>query len=149
MKKSFAVAAVIVFCLFLSADSFAARGARMGGGWGPGGQYNRVYNPATVETLTGVVEKVELVSPMKGMSKGVHLVLKTQAGTVPVHLGPAWFINNQEVKVSAGDTVEVKGSRVSFDGKPAIIAAEVTKGDQTMKLRDSDGVPVWAAWRRR
>jgi len=38
--------------------------------------------------------------------------------------------------------------RVAFDGKPAIIAAEVKKGDSTLVLRDSAGIPPWAGWRR-
>jgi hypothetical protein len=45
--------------------------------------------------------------------------------------------------------VEVKGSRVTFEGKPAIIAAEVKKGDEVLKLRDENGFPMWSGWRRR
>jgi hypothetical protein len=44
--------------------------------------------------------------------------------------------------------VEVKGSRVTFAGNPAIIAAEVKKGDALLKLRDENGIPAWAGWRR-
>jgi hypothetical protein len=45
--------------------------------------------------------------------------------------------------------VEVTGSRVTFRNKSAIIAAEVKKGDEVLRLRDSNGIPVWAGWRRR
>jgi hypothetical protein len=45
--------------------------------------------------------------------------------------------------------IEVRGSRVTFEGKPALIAAEVMKGDGTLRLRDQDGYPAWAGWRRR
>jgi hypothetical protein len=44
--------------------------------------------------------------------------------------------------------VEVKGSRVTIAGKPVVIAAEVKKGDETLKLRDDNGIPAWAGWRR-
>jgi hypothetical protein len=44
--------------------------------------------------------------------------------------------------------VEIKGSQVTVSGKPAIIAGEVKKGDETLKLRDESGVPVWSGWRR-
>ena len=77
------------------------------------------------------------------------VTIKTAAGEMDVHLGPAWYIENQEMVVTAGDKVEVKGSKVDIGGKPAIIAAELTKGDETMVLRDGAGVPVWAGWRRR
>lgn len=45
--------------------------------------------------------------------------------------------------------MEVTGSRVTFDGKPAIIAAEVKKGGETLKLRDEKGRPVWSGWMMR
>jgi len=53
-----------------------------------------------------------------------------------------------DTKIEKGDKIEVKGSRVTFAGKPAIIAAEVKKGDNTVILRDSAGIPAWAGWRR-
>jgi hypothetical protein len=43
----------------------------------------------------------------------------------------------------------MKGSRITFGVKPAIIAAEVKKGDEVLKLRDDSGFPVWSGWRRR
>ena len=46
------------------------------------------------------------------------------------------------------DRVEVKGSRITFQGKPAIIAAEITKDGQTLTLRDASGMPVWRGWRK-
>jgi hypothetical protein len=52
------------------------------------------------------------------------------------------------VKIEPKDKVEVTGSRITFDGKPAIIAAEVKKGDEALKLRDDNGFPVWSGWRR-
>jgi len=83
------------------------------------------------------------------MSAGVHMTLKTDKETISVQLGPSWYIENQDVKIEAKDKVEVKGSRITFDGKPAIIAAEVKKGDEVLKLRDDNGFPLWSGWRRR
>ena len=108
-----------------------------------------VYDPKTVETISGVVEKVEKITPMKGMSYGVHVVVKTEKETIDVHLGPGWYIENQDVKLMPGDKVEVTGSRITFQDKPAIIAADVKKGDEILKLRDENGFPAWAGWRRR
>ena len=39
--------------------------------------------------------------------------------------------------------MEIKGSRISIQGQPTIIAAEVKKGDQMLKLRDDKGIPLW------
>lgn len=114
-----------------------------------GSAYQRLYNPATAETISGTVESVDKVVPMKGMYWGVHIILKTDKETVPVHLGPSWYIERLDMKILKGDTIEVKGSRITFEGKPAIIAGEIRKGDQTLSLRDANGIPVWAGWRRR
>jgi hypothetical protein len=86
---------------------------------------------------------------MKGMSGGVYMNVKTDKETVSVHLGPSWYLENQDVKIDTKDRVEVKGARTTFAGKPAMIAAEVKKGDEILKLRDDSGFPVWSGWRRR
>jgi hypothetical protein len=124
------------------------RGWRGSGGWGVGSQYNRMYNPATVENVSGVVESVDKITPMKGMNSGIHIMLKTDKETISIHVGPEWYIERQDVKLEKGDKIEVKGSRVTFSGKPAIIAAEVKKDDRTLVLRDGSGIPAWAGWRK-
>jgi hypothetical protein len=131
----------------VSTASFAAPRMGMGmGGWGMGTKYGRMYNPQTVETIAGEVVKVDKIRPMKGMSYGIHLVVKTESGETSVHLGHAWYIENQDMSVKTGDKV---GSKVDIGGKPAIIAAEVKKGEDTLVLRDDAGVPLWSGWRRR
>ena len=137
--------------LGLAATTLAQPGFQWRGsdGWGRGGPYDRLYDPKSVETVSGVVVKVEQVTPMSGMGQGVHVVLETDGATIPVHLGPVWYIERQETSIEPGDRLEVKGSRVSLEGKPAIIAAEVHKGDETLRLRNEAGVPMWAGWRRR
>jgi len=151
MKRTSMISLMIaVSLLFTLSTAFAGpwKGWRGSGGWGMGSQYNRMYNPATVETLSGVVGAVDKVMPMKGMNSGVHVILKTDKETISVHLGPEWYIERLDTKIEKGDKIEVKGSRVTFADKPAIIAAEVKKGDSTLVLRDSNGIPAWAGWRR-
>jgi hypothetical protein len=151
MKKLLIVlAAILIHSLVFSSEAPAQRGGmQRGGGWGPGSSYERLYNPQTVETISGVVVSVDKFTPIKGMSNGVHAAVKTDKETISVHLGPAWFLDNQDAKIRQGDRVEIKGSRITFEGKPAIIAAEVTKDGETLTLRDASGVPVWSGWRRR
>lgn len=143
---------VLMLSLLLLPEAFSAqRGMqwRGSGGWGPGGQYGRMYDPAAVETIRGEVVSVDRFTPMKGVGQGVHMTIQTATDTLSVHLGPAWYLENQDVKLEPKQTVEVKGSRIVFRDKPAIIAAEVHKGDEVLKLRDDSGYPVWAGWRRR
>jgi hypothetical protein len=53
------------------------------------------------------------------------------------------------LKIETKDKLETKGSMTTFDGKPTIIASEIKKGSEVLKLRDEDGYPFWAGWRRR
>ena len=135
---------LLLLALCTSGAVFAQRG-----GQGGGGPQGRFYDPKTVETVFGEVLGLDTFPGRRGMA-GVHANLKTDKGeTIPVHLGPAWYLDKQSVTLKQGDKVTVRGSRVTFDGKPALIAAEVTKQGQTLRLRDDDGVPVWAGGRRR
>lgn len=118
-------------------------------GWEQPSRSGRMFDEATVETVSGEIQAVHRIASMKGMSRGVHMTLKTEKGPVEVHLGPAWYIDQQEEGLSKGDKVEVEGSRVKIDGGDAIIAVEVRKGDALLKLRDEDGFPLWSGWRRR
>ena len=135
-----------ILSMSLAGASYAAPGMR-GGGWGMNSGYGRMFNPNTVETVSGEVMKVEKIMPMRGMSYGIHLTVKTDRGDISVHLGPAWYIDKQEPAIQVGDKVEVKGSRVTFQGNPAIIAQEVRMGDRVLMLRDDNGYPMWAGWR--
>lgn len=140
---------LVVSMFFTSSLALAAwKGYRGSGGWGMGSIYQRMYNPATVETLKGTVEAVDKVMPMKGMYYGIHLLSKTDKETVSVHLGPGWYIERLDTKIEKGDKIEVKGSRVTMMGKPVVIAAEVKKGDSVLMLRDENGIPLWSGWKR-
>lgn len=113
-------------------------------------RHGGVYDPQTVETVTGEVKNVQTLRGRRGGTQsGVHLVLKTASEEIPVHLGPSWYLDQQQFTVAAGDPIEVRGSRVTVHGKPAIIAAAVKKGDQRLELRDDHGVPAWRGARHR
>jgi hypothetical protein len=146
-----ALAALIVLGVWSGIDVHAQKGVmwRGGGGWGHGTPYGRMYNARTVETIHGVVVSLDSITPMKGMSYGVHAMLKTDKETIPVHLGPAWYVENQDVRIIPKDTLEVKGSRITLEGKPVVIAAEVRMGEDVLVLRDVNGFPAWSGWRRR
>ncbi|KPJ64321.1 MAG: DNA-binding protein [Syntrophobacter sp. DG_60] len=145
------IAVFAIFSLILATESFAQPGMKWkgSGGWGAGGSYGRMYNPKTVETISGEVVNVYTITPMTGMCYGVQLMVKTDKEVISVHLGPGWYIDNQDTKIEPKDKVEVRGSRITFKRQPVIIAAEVKKGDKILKLRDENGFPVWSGWRQR
>ncbi|OGR89628.1 MAG: hypothetical protein A2992_02225 [Elusimicrobia bacterium RIFCSPLOWO2_01_FULL_59_12] len=124
---------------------FQWRGSR---GWEPESAYCRLYDARRVVTLKGVVQRVEKVTPLKGMGEGIHLMLKTEAETIPVHLGPIWYVKKQPVQIQARDLIEVTGSRVPCDGKPVILAAHIQKGHEIVKFREVKGTPLWGGVER-
>jgi hypothetical protein len=133
-----------------SAETLAQRGMHWtgSGGWGPGTAYGRMYDPKTVTKVQGAVVVVDTFA-YGGMSRGVHLTLLTGRDTLQVHLGPQWFVSAQDTKLAVGDSVVVEGSRITFEGRPAVIAARITRGRDVLTLRHADGFPVWVGWRRR
>jgi hypothetical protein len=140
-KIRLAVVAASIMALTLAGSAWAQRGMRSGAGYG------RIYNPQTVETVSGQVVSVDTLS--RGSYRGVHLTVKTDKETIAVHLGPSWYLDQQKMAFSPKDSVEITGSRVTFDSKPTIIAAEVKKGGQSLRLRDANGIPLWAGQGRR
>lgn len=110
------------------------------------------YDASTEATVSGTVESIEQVTGRGGGGGrrgpgGTHLQLKTSAETLDVRLGPSAFLSEQKIAIAKGDTLEVVGSRVTIDGKPALIAKSVKKGDQVWTLRDSAGLPLWRGGR--
>jgi len=123
--------------------------------WAQGGgkknkqKYSRQYNMNTVETISGEVTEVVYNRSQKNPNMmGVHLMVKTGTETLPVHLGPVWYIEQQE-SFEKGDKVTITGSRITFNNAPAMIAAKVERGDMILRLRDQQGFPAWHAWRMR
>jgi hypothetical protein len=101
------------------------------------------YDAKTVETIGGKVLSVERTTPANRRGYWVDVMLQTEKEIIPVQLGPAWYIDKQTPRIEANDTISVTGSRVTMDGKPAVIAADVTRGNELLKLRDDHGIPVW------
>ncbi len=110
--------------------------------------YSRNYDVNTVETIEGEVVEVSYDPSQKNAAMmGVHVVVKTESETIPVHLGPVWYMNEQD-SLNTGDKIEVTGSRITYDSAPAIVAATVKKNEMTLRLRDQNGYPVWRGWRK-
>ena len=105
------------------------------------------YDPQTVMTVKGEVEDLGSYG-MTGwrVAPGMRtqgLALKTDEGSISVSLGPPWYVHKQNLSVNRGDTLEVTGSKVTRDDQTLILAREVKKEGQTLKVRDENGKPLW------
>ena len=101
------------------------------------------YDAKTVETIGGKVLSIEKTTPAKRRGYWIDLMLQTEKETIAVQLGPDWYIDKQTPRIEANDTITVIGSRVTIDGRSAIVAADITKGNELLKLRQDNGIPVW------
>jgi hypothetical protein len=119
------------------------------GGWGMLSPYSKMFDPRAVEIIKGEVLAIEKFIPLKGMSCGLQIMVRTETDTIAAHLGPEWFMENQDAHIERQDIIEIKGSRITFDGKPIVIAMEILRRTDVLRLRNTNGFPAWVAWRRR
>jgi hypothetical protein len=110
----------------------------------PGGGPSGMYDSQTVTTITGVVVSLTPPQAEAGLPYLAYLTLRTETGKIKVFLGPSLYVDKLPVKIKVLDKIQVIGSKITWEGKPVILAAEVKKGDQVLKLRETDGTPVWS-----
>ncbi len=138
MRTAVLISAVSL-CLFISVnDSYSQYGRHHRAPQG-------AYNPATVETVSGVVRDVLYTKSQRRSARGIHLDLASGAENYEIHLGPASFVEGK-MQFAKGDSITVEGSKVSMKGGNAIIAKKVTKGAAVLVLRNDDGTPLWAGY---
>ena len=134
----------IIFSLILFVPVFA-----YAQGWGWNSNYNRLYDVNTETTTSGTISEIADFSLGGDCPFGIALIISADGDVKTVHLGPAWYIDNQDIKFSLGEKVEVVGSLIKYDNNDVIIAREITREDGVLLLRDKEGFPYWAGWRRK
>ncbi len=129
-----------IFTLVLAGVSWGQSGP---GGRQGGGAVGH-YDPQTVVTISGVVVSLTPPQAEAGLPYLAYLTLRTEKEKIKVFLGPSLYVDKLPVKVNVLDKIQVTGSRVMWEAKPVILAAEIKKGDQVLKLREPNGTPVWS-----
>lgn len=116
-------------------------------GWERGGVYDSLFNPNTVETISGKVIEIDRHHrPLPEMECGVAAIVQTADGRkVVCEVGPEWFTEyfKRQWNVQPGDEVTVKGSMVQVHGGPAMMVMWGRKGDMSMTVRSPKGAPIW------
>jgi sporulation protein YlmC with PRC-barrel domain len=128
--------------------------------WMPGSEFLSNFDPNAMTTVTGVIDSVGTFTPdeIRRSSQrdhdrsghtpdtvdGIRLRVKTTDGNrVTVYAGPQPFADKNNIQFYYGDNVKITGSKVNVDGRGVIMATEITKGNQTLKLLDNTGRPLW------
>ncbi len=113
------------------------------GGWSTtSAQSAPKYDIATETRLKGTVDEVKQITTAKG-DPAIHLMVKTATELLEVYLCPNAYLQEMEMAFAKGDQVEVTGSKVKADDADVILAKDITKGNDTLVLRDKKGIPVW------
>ena len=124
-------------------------GESRGGGWGVDTPYGRLYDPAKEQTISGQVVSIETSAPMPGMAPGMQMLVQTDDGkSTRVQVGPAWYLERQDLDMKENTHVQVTGARAEIDGQPVLMAREVQFDGQVLTLRDAQGMPMWSSLRR-
>jgi DNA/RNA endonuclease YhcR with UshA esterase domain len=106
-------------------------------------QVSYTYATTSEQTMHGlVVETRDFECPVTG-TVGSHLTVKNETGSIEVHLAPASFMKQYEINIHKGDKVTVVGSKITYEGKSALIAKSVAIGNETYNFRDQSGKPLW------
>jgi hypothetical protein len=101
-------------------------------------------------TITGKVTRVFTETLQDKMHPGMAILVDTKDhGQARVHLGPVWYLERQEFDLEPGQEVTVQGVCLEEKGETRLIASQVIVGNSVLLLRDSEGRPMWEAWRKR
>jgi hypothetical protein len=135
-----------MICALLATSAMAAPPGQMGG-WHYRSPYGKLYFSGTEVTLQGSVVELKKLVPQAHMMRGTQLIIKTDKGQKSIHLGPHWFIQQQDLNLKVGEQITVIGKSVGQGADEIIFASEIKTKQQTWSLRDREGIPHWCAQR--
>jgi sporulation protein YlmC with PRC-barrel domain len=115
-------------------------------GWGSDDEMARGFKPDQVERIRGQIISVGTFYPAERSAPGLRLRVRADDDQVLTILaGPRSLAGERGIQLSHGDTVLISGSRATISGRQGIIAQEIRSGDQTLRLFDEQGRPLWRA----
>ena len=102
-----------------------------------------MYDAAQSVTLTGVTV-IRVDSVKTDSSVTLSVVLAAGNDSLTAWIAPVDFLSSKSVTLTAGDVIDITGSKVMVAGKASLIATEIKKGEMKVVLRDkATGAPAW------
>ena len=133
MKK---LSFLLILFVLLSGLSFSQNYYRRGNN-------NPLYfNPDTITTVEGKIIAVDSVKMR--VYTTTRLKIQTKEGPLDILTAPYWYLEKNKIMFKVGDTINVTGSKVTYNNKPLITASKINYKGKEIKLRDSNGFPLWA-----
>jgi hypothetical protein len=145
MRYILACLTTLFLVSIVTVTSSAQQGfGRMGGRGGMKSEGQQKYDTSQVEIVSDEVAAVKDIETKNGKTSGVGLELNTGGQNILVYLGPHIYVDLQNVRIVPGDNVEIKGVKITLEGQIILLAGQVSKGGEVLKLRDDNGAPLWA-----
>jgi len=134
-------ASALLLVLGGTADAFWGFGDT-GGADKSGLDLERGYDRNTVVKISGPVA----VPPRPLTSGLVAFDMKLKGEQIVVVLGPAWYLQDDNLDWKIGDQVTVRGSLAQGkDGRTYLLSERIsTPSGSTIELRDENGNPSWS-----
>ena len=133
---------IVLMVFFLSAGlGFAGNGKGSGNGSGNG--TGPIHDILAGEPF---VYSGDVIGCTQGQGIEIATDTETEDGNVVIYgIGPVRYWDSLEViRPDVGDTIEVSGYVVDYNGEFRNIAMEITIDGTIVQLRDSEtGVPLW------
>jgi len=96
------------------------------------------YNPAAETTITGTVQEVIQTQA------GEHVIVNTPQGRYNVALGPAGYVNQQNLNLAPGAPITITGAPTTVSGQQFFVARAVEQNGRSIAFRNAQGAPAWA-----
>lgn len=92
-------------------------------------------NMAAVQVIQGTVAEVDVAL---GAQYPSIVINKAQ-----IKLAPAWYLLDNDIEIRTGDSLKVTVAPSANTADTYLYAIDLTKGAAFLKLRDSQGLPLW------
>jgi sporulation protein YlmC with PRC-barrel domain len=113
--------------------------------WDRSSPIAKAYSTTETVKVTGPVSKVTTEN-IRGMGQATVVTVDAPGGAQPIVLGPSWFLDRQDFRLSAGDKVTVTAVAADVDGKRTLLATDFDGPNGRVVLKSTAGEPRWDAW---
>jgi sporulation protein YlmC with PRC-barrel domain len=91
--------------------------------------------------------RVRSVDRIRTSTFGEQLQITVETADGParkIALGPSWYVNGSAAAPMRGDMVVVETLALPRDADQLLVGTKLRTGDRELRLRESDGTPVWS-----
>jgi DNA/RNA endonuclease YhcR with UshA esterase domain len=105
------------------------------------------YELKSEVTFEGIVQQVAQATGKQALM-GIHLMVDSGGTITDVYIGPQSLLASSGITFAPGDPVKVTGAMAAFKDSSLLLARTITRGNQTLVVRDAHGLPLQSPGRR-